>query len=297
MRATIRWHVLAIMLALFVCADGRSPWAQGRNEGRWVGTWATALVARPQAPQGQTPPAQPPAPNAGPTSQTQTGPTAPPQPPQGRGGPGAPPPLNFSNQTLRQIVHTSVGGDRIRVIFSNVFGTAPLAIGAASVALREKEAAIFPKSDRMLAFGGSPSTVVPPGAVVFSDPVNLNVSPQADLAIDLYLPGDTASPSPVATHVGALQTNFVSPAGNHVAAPDLPVVTTTQAWFFLARVEVVTAERAGTIVTFGDSITDGTRSTVNTNKRWPDYLARRLMKDGNGARWSVLNAGMPGTAC
>jgi hypothetical protein len=189
MRATIRWHVLAIMLALFVCADGRSPWAQGRNEGRWVGTWATALVARPQAPQGQTPPAQPPPPNAGPASQTQAGPTAPPQPPQGRGGPGALPPLNFSNQTLRQIVHTSVGGDRIRVIFSNVFGTAPLAIGAASVALREKEAAIIPKSDRMLAFGGSPSTVVPAGAVVFSDPVNLNVSPQADVAIVSTCPG------------------------------------------------------------------------------------------------------------
>jgi lysophospholipase L1-like esterase len=205
------------------------------------------------------------------------------------------PPLNFNNQTLRQIVRTSVGGDRIRVILSNVFGTAPLAIGGASVAVREKEAAIVPKSDRMLAFGGSPSTVVPAGAVVFSDPVNLTVSPQTDLAIDLYLPGDTAStPSPVATHIGALQTNFVSATGNHVAAPDLPVMTTTQAWFFLARVEVMTTERTGTIVTFGDSITDGTRSTANANKRWPDYLARRLMKDGNGAKWGVLNAGIAG---
>ena len=196
-------------------------------------------------PQGQTPPAQPLPPNAGPTSQTQTGPTAPPQPPQGRGGPGAPLPLNFSNQTLRQIVHTSVGGDRIRVIFSNVFGTAPLAIGAASVGLREKEAAIFPKSDRMLAFGGSPSTVVPAGAVVFSDPVNLNVSPQADLAIDLYLPGDTASPSPVATHVGALQTNFVSPTGNHVAAhPTDDSVNTTRSSGWRAQIDPVKSSAA-----------------------------------------------------
>ena len=98
-----------------------------------------------------------------------------------------------------------------------------------------------------------------------------------DLAIDLYLPGDTAaSPSPLTTHAGALQTNYVSTDGNHAGEADLPVASTTQAWFFLARVEVAAPVPAGAVVTFGDSITDGTRSTPNTNNRWPDEFAKRL---------------------
>jgi lysophospholipase L1-like esterase len=279
--------MLALTLAVFVFAEAQSPWAQGgRNTERWVGTWATALVTtRPQAPQGP-PPNPTPQPGA---------PAAGAQPPQGRGGPGLPPPPQFNSQTLRQIVHTSIGGDRIRVIFSNAFGTAPLAVGAASVALREKEAAIVPGSSRMLTFAESPSTTIPPGAVIYSDPVTLKVPPQADLAIDLYLPGDTsATPSPMAVHLGALQTSYVSPMGNHAGVADLPVMTTVQTWFFVARVEVMSRERTSTIVAFGDSITDGTRSTINTNKRWPDYLARRLMARRHDERWSVLNAGIAG---
>ena len=131
-----------------------------------------------------------------------------------RAGGQPPPPLNFNNQTLRQIVHTSIGGDRVRVVLSNAFGTAPLVVGAANVALRQKEAAIVPSSARALTFGGSPATTIAAGAIAISDPVGVAVPAFADLAIDIFLPGDTAaSPSPLTTHNGALQTSYVSTAG------------------------------------------------------------------------------------
>jgi lysophospholipase L1-like esterase len=258
----------------------------GRTGDRWVGTWATAVVARPQGP-----PVLPVAPPGSPCAPPVFGPA-----PGGRQGgppPGFAAPINFSNQTLRQIVHVSIGGERVRVVLSNAFGSLPLAVGAAHVALRTKDAAIDAKSGRALTFGGSPSATIAAGAVIVSDPVNLSVPAFADLAIDAYLPGDTAaSSSPLTTHAGAQQTNYVSTEGNHAGAADLPVATTTQAWFFLARVEVTAADQAGAIVTFGDSITDGTRSSPNTNSRWPDFLARRLA--AANIRLAVLNQGIAG---
>src|ERR1700687_1063312 len=135
--------VVGAALALYVLAGNSSALAQGaRNGDHWVGTWATAVVARLQGGpgNGQLPPQAPQAPQA-----LQAPPALQPQqalqPPQGR---AHPPPLNFNNQTLRQIVHTSIGGDRVRVVLSNAFGTSPVSVGAANVALRQKEAAIVP---------------------------------------------------------------------------------------------------------------------------------------------------------
>jgi lysophospholipase L1-like esterase len=257
----------------------------------WVGTWATAVVVRPQGP----PVAPATAPDGSACAPAAFG------PPPGRGGAGGggragftpPAPLNFKNQTLRQIVHVSLGGDRLRVVLSNAFGTVPLEVGAAHVALREKDAAIQTKSDRPLTFGGRSSTFIAAGAVAVSDPVTLTVPAAADLAIDLYLPGDTAaSTSPLTTHQGALQLNYISADGNHAGEPNFPDAATTQQWFFLARVEVAASEQAGAVVTFGDSITDGTRSSANTNNRWPDELARRLA--AQKIPLGVLNEGIAG---
>jgi lysophospholipase L1-like esterase len=201
--------------------------------------------------------------------------------------------LNVNNQTLRQVVRTSIGGERVRVVFSNAFGTAPLPVGAAHIALREKDATVAAKSDRALTFGGSASVTIPAGAVIVSDPVSLTVPAFADLAIDLYLPIDTStSSSPVTTHAGALQTSYVSPTGDHTGEVEMPVMTTTQSWFYLARVEVAAAEQVGALVAFGDSITDGTRSTPDMNSRWPDQLARRLA--AQNIKMGVLNQGIAG---
>jgi lysophospholipase L1-like esterase len=201
--------------------------------------------------------------------------------------------LNFKNQTLRQIVHVSLGGDRVRVVVSNAFGTLPLEIGAAHVALREKDAAIQPKSDRPLTFSGNTSTMIAAGAVAVSDPVSLAVPAAADLVVDLYLPGDTAATSsPLTTHQGALQQNYISAEGNHAGEADFGGASSTQSWFFLARVEVTAPQNAGAVVAFGDSITDGTRSTANTNSRWPDEFARRLA--AAKIPLGVLNEGIAG---
>jgi len=251
--------------------------AQGtRVSERWVGTWATAVVSSQQrfelpASLRRTPPPQP----------------------SGTARPAPQPPIqSFNNQTVRQIVHTSIGGSRLRVVFSNAFGPAPLAIGAAGVALRGLDASIAVGSSRPLLFAGKAATMIPAGAVVFSDPVNLTFAPFADLAIDAYLPGDTAG-MPLTMHSGALQTNYVSEAGDHTGKTDFPTARTVASWYFVGRVEVVAPEPVSAVVTLGDSITDGTASTANANHRWPDDLAKRLAS-GSGAHMAVLNLGIGG---
>jgi len=253
----------AIMLGALLTLSAAS------NE-HWVGTWATSVVTRPQAPRSSS--EQPATP-----------------------APGAQPPLSLNNQTLREIVHVSIGGSRVRVVLSNEFGTAPLIIGAASIALRDKDARIAANSNRALVFSGRPSVTIPAGASMISDPVDENVPPMGDLAIDLYLPAEmTPLTSPLTVHAGASQTNYVSSTGNFAGTADLPVQTTTPSWYLLERVEVVAPAETGAIVTFGDSITDGARSTPNTNKRWPDHLAKRLLAGSGNAKLAVLNTGIGG---
>jgi lysophospholipase L1-like esterase len=202
--------------------------------------------------------------------------------------------MHFTNQTLRQIVHASIGGSRARVVLSNAYGTAPLTIGAADVALRAANSAIQQGSARPLTFSGKPTFTIPPGAIAYTDPVNLAIPHMADLVIDLYLPGTTNAAGPLTMHAGAFQTSYVSETGNYAGAATLPVVATTQNWFVIYRVEVSTSEATGGLVTFGDSITDGTRSTPDTNNRWPDQLVRRMAAQPTPQRLAVMNAGIAG---
>jgi lysophospholipase L1-like esterase len=205
----------------------------------------------------------------------------------------APPPyIQFTNQTLRQIVHTTIGGSKARVVLSNAYGTAPVIVGAAHIALRDKDAAIQAATGHPLTFSGHPSITIPANAIVYSDPVDLTVPAMADLAIDLYLPATTNSPASITMHGGALQTSYISETGNHTGKATMPVAGRTQSWFMLSRVDVVAPDATGTIVAFGDSITDGSRSTPDANHRWPDLLAGRLLADG--IKMGVLNAGIGG---
>ena len=279
-RASTSIVALAVASIVFTLQNG--PTAQSSAE-RWVGTWSTAEVGRPQ-----TPPAPPATPGPPPFMANQ----CPPNP--AAAAPGASGFLHFSNQTLRQIVHTSIGGSRVRVVLSNRYGTAPLAIGAAHVALRDKDASIRSGSGRALTFSGRPTFTIPPGAVAYSDPVNLTVPQTGDLAVDLFLPGDTNSPAPLTMHNGAFQTSYVSAAGNHAGTAAFPTATTTQNWFVLNRVEVTAPAPVGGLVAFGDSITDGTRSTPNTNNRWPDHLVRRMLAQPTPLRMGLMNAGIAG---
>jgi len=255
--------------ALFVVALlSPSPSGQTRtSREHWVGTWATATIGRPPYP----PPA---------TTATPANPA-----PQNR--------VPFpSNQTLRQIVHASIGGSRVRVVVTNVFGAAPLEIGAAYVALRDKQAALLAGSGQALTFSGQTTATVPAGAVMVSDPAALKVPDFADVAVDLFIGGDTSAQT-LTIHRAALQTNYVA-AGNKAGAADLPDASTVPSWFFLERVEVSTSERTAAVVTLGDSITDGAGSTAETNSRWPDVFARRLAAAKGGVKTAVLNTGIGG---
>jgi lysophospholipase L1-like esterase len=201
-------------------------------------------------------------------------------------------PTSFTNQTIRQIVRVSVGGERVRIRLSNEFGTTPLLIGAAHVALAGQGSSIASGSDRALTFGGRPFAMIPPGAPALSDPVALPVPALGSLAISLYVPGYTEATT--AHQVGA-QTAYVADQ-DQTAAAEMPAGLTFLNRFFFSGVWVNAADRMPAIVTFGDSITDGTNSTPDTNNRWPDHLARRLMADGpNGqGRAAVANAGISG---
>ncbi|WBS01049.1 SGNH/GDSL hydrolase family protein [Pseudoduganella sp. SL102] len=204
----------------------------------------------------------------------------------------APPktPQTFTNQTVRMIVHTSIGGSRVRVRLSNELGAGPLRIGAAHVALRAQGADIAATSNRALTFGGRPSVVIPPGAPVLSDPVDLAVPAQADLAVSLHLP-DQAQATTV--HSNAFQTSYVSGPGNFAGAAAFPTRGTITSWPFLTAVDV-TAAGAGTIVALGDSITDGSNTTADSNRRWPDVLARRLQAERPDVRFGIVNRGIGG---
>jgi lysophospholipase L1-like esterase len=211
----------------------------------------------------------------------------------------AAPPFNqqnvvFTDQTIRQIVHTSVQGHLVRVRLSNAFGpygTAPLTIGDAHLALRQQDSAIVPGTDHQLTFGGATSVLIPAGAFVLSDPVDLELRPFSDLAISIYLPGPTGQ---VTYHSVASQTNYVV-SGDMTNAASLPGAQTISSWYFLSGVDVSTRDDdARAVVTFGASITDGTASTPDTNQRWPDDLARRLSHRFGPAEVSVLNEGIAG---
>ena len=289
-RIRITTKLVALAVTTLLLASAR-PSLVAQNAGdHWVGTWATAAVGRPQTP----PPVVPALPPFMVSACPVVAPAAPTVAPAS-GQTFAPPPFTqFTNQTLRQIVHTSIGGSKARVVFSNAYGTAPLTIGAAHLALRDKDASIQPASDRPLTFSGRPTMTIPANAVAYSDPVDLAVPPMADLAVDLYLPGTTNTPAPLTMHQAAFQTTYVSETGNHVGTTILPAVATVQSWFALSRVDVLAPASVAGVVMFGDSITDGTRSTPDTNHRWPDQLMRRIAAQPGGPSVAVMNAGIAG---
>ncbi|MEV4537557.1 GDSL-type esterase/lipase family protein [Asanoa sp. NPDC049518] len=196
----------------------------------------------------------------------------------------------FENQTLRQVVHVSTGGTALRVRLSNEYGERPLAIGAARVARHRAGSEIVPGTDRPLTFGGRASFSIPAGAPALSDPVRLPVGAGSDLVISIFLPRSTPADT---HHSSAFQHTYVA-AGDVTRAASLPGAQETTSWYFLSGVSVTGAPRAGSVVAFGDSITDGAVTTVDANHRWPDLLAERLRADRELRRLGVVNAGIGG---
>ncbi len=228
--------------------------ARDRDESTWIGTWA----ASPQSPEPPIVPANP---------------------------------AELDNQTLRQIVHTTIGGRKVRIRLSNEYGAAPLKIGGVTLALHAKGAALVAGSERKVTFAGRSSFDIPARAPALSDSVDFDVPPNGDLAISLFLPDKT----PASTfHQLAVATTYISLPGDHTSAVDMPVAATTQSWFFLTGVSVEGSAKDAAIVAFGDSITDGFGSTPDANHRWPDVLAARLRAERRNGQVAVLNEGISG---
>ena len=193
--------------------------------------------------------------------------------------------------TLREIVHVSLGGPVVRIVLSNEFGLDPLTIGAAHIALSAGRGDIDLASANALTFGGRSSVTIPPGALVVSDPADLKCPAFADLAVSLFLPAQPIQQ--ISQHDYADQTSYLA-SGNVIGAKSLPSLTPIHSWPFLKGVDVRTTADSASVVTLGDSITDGAASTRDANARWPDVLARRLQSGKKTASLGVLNEGIGG---
>ncbi len=284
----------------------------------WVATWGTsqALYRAMPAGRGAPPPATP-APAAGvPAATTPPGvaaplvaappvaapptaatpvpaPAASPQPAfPGRRFPIPPQLPGVSNQTIRMVVRTSLGGSRVRVRLSNAFGGSSVAIGAATIARTTTGASIDARSRRALTFSGQAAATIHAGQVLVSDPVDLAVPALTDLSVSVYFPGETGPPT---AHLFGLRSTFVSNPGDVTQAPDIPnPARVMESYYWLAGVDVLAPAGAGTIVTFGDSITDGDQSTHDRLAVWPSVLAARLQANRATAHLGVVNAGISG---
>jgi lysophospholipase L1-like esterase len=236
-----------------------SRWSGAWSSAHWVDTW----VSMPQL----TEPANlPPAPFTQPTSV-------------------------FTDSTLRQTVRVSVGGDQLRLRFSNAFGGVALPITKVSVALpaggQAGVSAIKPGSLRTITFGGRPSVEIPVGAQMVSDPVGFRVAAGTNLTVTIYLADGQASTS-ITSHPGSRTTSYLL-AGDHVRDPDLPGAASVAHWYFLSAVEVTGRPTTFASVMLGDSLTDGRGSITDANNRWPDQLFDRLQADRRTANVAIVN--------
>jgi lysophospholipase L1-like esterase len=201
-----------------------------------------------------------------------------------------PPPANaktFENQTVRQVLRVSTAGNRLRVRLTNEYGDKPLEIGAATISLAATDGAPIGKT-LDITFGGSKSTSIPAKSPLLSDPIDLPVKALENISISLFLPSATG---PCTCHPQATAVSFISAPGNFTMGA-FPPASTFNNRAFISAVEIEPTKPTRVIVTFGDSITDGTRSTNDGNHRWPDVLAERLNAAGGG--YSIVNAAISG---
>ena len=224
------------------------------------------------------------------TAQMLVAPAGPPRPARQKGPEASNLPASFADQTVRMVTHVSVGGRRIRVELSNMVGGQPLEIGAAHVAIHKGAGDLVEGTDRTLTFGGSATFTIPPGAIVASDPVDLELAPLSELAVSLYLPRDTGAP---ANHNVGLHTAYIS-KGNVVASQNMPEAATMRAYVWLSAVDVVAPSDASTVVALGDSITDGFATTPDANMAWPTLLAKRMKENKATQYVAVVNQGISG---
>jgi lysophospholipase L1-like esterase len=188
------------------------------------------------------------------------------------------------------VVRPTIGGEHVRVRFSNAFGTTALPIAAAHIALVSEGSRIVPESDRVLKFGGNPSVTIPPGSPMVSDPVDLKFPAFAEIAVSIWVSGATAP----TTHLWGQKQTYISEPGDFTAKVEIPNTTTTTSWYWIAGLEVFASDQTLATVTFGDSITDGVGAKQGEYADWPDLLASRLAAQKGLPAMAVVNAGIGG---
>jgi lysophospholipase L1-like esterase len=205
--------------------------------------------------------------------------------------PGMPPLATFDNQTIRMVIRPTIGGQRLRIRFSNELGSTPLAIGGAHIALAKENGSIVPNSDRPLTFAGEATVNIPAGAPLLSDPVELSVPAFAEIAVSIFLPKKSA---PSTFHLLGQHATYISGPGNFTGAEDIQDAKVTKSWYWLAGLEFWTTDKSAVVVTFGDSITDGFGAKENEYGDWPNQLAKRLAEVKSLSSLAVDNEGIGG---
>lgn len=198
---------------------------------------------------------------------------------------------SFQGNTLREVVHISIGGSQVRVRFTNRFGDTPIVIDGAAIGVQAEGAAPVAGSEHALTFMGRHTIMIPPHADVYSDPAALAVAPQSNLLVDMYLPGPTG---PSTMHALAYQTNYYAIGNAAGSNSPQPFKYTYASWYFLDGVDVSGTPARGAVVALGDSITDGAGGKKNANDRWPDFLATRILSLAPNRQLGVLNEGISG---
>jgi lysophospholipase L1-like esterase len=199
--------------------------------------------------------------------------------------------LNIEDQTVRERVRVSIGGAKICLRLSNEYGSTPLVIGSATVAAPSDAASVRPGSIQTITFGGRDSVTIPAGAPVLSDPVAFPVTSGAEISISLYFPKRVATPT---MHSLALKRAVVSQRGDHTRAEKIEGGAESESSILVSAVLVPARPSQRLVVAFGDSVTDGDRSTVDADRNWPSDFIRRLGKNPEGSKLAVVNEGIVG---
>jgi lysophospholipase L1-like esterase len=205
--------------------------------------------------------------------------------------PGMPPPIILNNQTIRETIRPTIGGECLRIRFSNEVGTTPLFLGGAHVALAKEDGSIVSGSDRPLTFDGKAAVQIPAGAPMLSDPIDLKIPAFANVAISIYVPQQI---TPSTFHLLGQRPTYISGPGNFSSAESIPGATQTTSWYWLSDLEFWAPEQTTAIVTLGDSITDGFGAKPGEYQDWPDQLADRLAQAPGLPNFAVDNEGIGG---
>jgi lysophospholipase L1-like esterase len=240
-------------LVFFILSAGSTHCKTGNESGKiWVGTWSTA----PQLVE-----------------------------------PGNMPPLpGLTNNTLRQIVRVSIGGDTMRLRFCNIFSREPVVMKSVQIAVSAGGSAIYEPTNKKLTFNGKYDVTMDSGASIVSDPVAFNLQPRMNLCITIYFGNTSAT---VTGHPGSRTTSYIL-AGNDTSVRNFTGAVTTDHWYVINGIDVLKPRNFYCLAILGNSITDGRGSTTNLQNRWTDILSERLLANQGTERTGVLNLGIGG---